>query len=139
MSAESNPVRVIELWMVGGREIMERVGPLLAVIRGTVGTDPDLAAQWEVNEVQRRTANRALADLLAGRDALRRGLAVEDAADLAFLIVSAENYILATNTLGWTTERWQHTTAAQLIAALLDVRYLPSSLHIHQPEHALDD
>lgn len=119
VTAEPDPVRVIELWTIAGREILERVAPLLAVVRGTVGTDPDLAAQWDVNEGQRRTAFRALADLLAGRDALRRGLTVEDAADLAFLIASAENYILATDTLGWTPERWRRTTASLLVRALL--------------------
>jgi len=119
VTAEPDPVRVIELWMVAGREIMERVAPLLAVVRGTVGTDPDLAAQWDINEGQRRTAFRALADLLAGRDALRRELTVEDAADLAFLIASAENYVLATHTLDWAPEHWQRTTAALLAQALL--------------------
>jgi AcrR family transcriptional regulator len=120
VTAEPDPVRVIELWTVGSREILERVAPLLAVVRGTVGTDPDLAAQWDVNEGQRRTAYRALADLLAGRDALRRGLTVEDAADLAFLIASAENYVVATHTLGWAPERWRRTTASLLVRALLD-------------------
>ncbi len=119
MTAEPDPVRVIELWMVGGRAIMERVAPLLAVVRGTVGTDPDLAAQWDVNEDQRRTAYRALADLLGGRNALRRGLTVEEAADLAFLIASAENYVIATDTLGWAPERWRRTTASLLAQALL--------------------
>jgi AcrR family transcriptional regulator len=119
MSAEPDPIRVIELWTGGGREILERVAPLLAVVRGTMGTDPDLAAQWDVNQVQRRTAFRALADLLADRDALRRGLTVEDAADLAFLISSAENYMIATGTLGWTPERWQRTTASLLAQTLL--------------------
>jgi AcrR family transcriptional regulator len=119
VTAEPDPVRVIELWTVGSREILERVAPLLAVVRGAVGTDPDLAAQWAVNEGQRRTAFRALADLLAGRDALRRGLTVEDAADLAFLIASAENYVVATGTLGWAPERWRRTTASLLARALL--------------------
>jgi AcrR family transcriptional regulator len=119
LADESDPVRVIEIWAVGGREIMQRVAPLLAVVRGTVGTDPDLAAQWDVNEGQRRAAFRALAALLADRAALRPGLTVEDAADLAFLIQSAENYVVATETLGWTPERWQRTTAALLAQGLL--------------------
>ena len=106
--------------MDGGLEILQRVAPLLAVVRGTVGTDPDLAAQWDANEGERRTAFRALADLLADRKALRSGLSVEDAADLAFLIHSAENYIVATHTLGWTPERWQRTTAKLLVQGLLD-------------------
>jgi len=119
LTAEPDPVRVIELWTNGGREILERVAPLLAVVRGTVGTDPDLAAQWEVNEGQRRTAFRVLADLLADRGALLPGLTVEGAADLAFLITSAENYIVATHTLGWTPEHWQRTTATLLTRGLL--------------------
>ena len=119
LTAEPDPVRVIELWTNGGREILERMAPLLAVVRGTVGTDPDLAAQWEVNEGQRRTAFRALADLLADRGALLPGLTVEGAADLAFLITSAENYIVATHTLGWTPEHWQRTMATLLTLGLL--------------------
>lgn len=119
LTAEPDPVRVIELWTNGGREILERVAPLLAVVRGTVGTDPDLAAQWEVNEGQRRTAFRVLTDLLADRGALLPGLTVEGAADLAFLITSAENYIVATHTLGWAPERWQRTTATLLAQSLL--------------------
>ena len=119
LTDEPDPVRVIELWTIGGREILERVAPLLSVVRGTVGTDPDLAAQWDVNESQRRIAFRALADLLVDRRALRPGLTSDDAADLAFLIHSAENYIVATDTLGWTPEFWQRTTAALLVRALL--------------------
>ncbi|KJE20541.1 transcriptional regulator, TetR family [Frankia torreyi] len=119
LTAEPDPVRVIELWTNGSREIMGRVAPLLAVVRGTVGTDPDLAAQWGVNEGQRRVAFRALADLLADRAALRPGLTVEDAADLAFLITSAENYIVATGTLGWSPERWQSATVTLLVWELL--------------------
>jgi AcrR family transcriptional regulator len=119
LTAEPDPVRVIERWTDGGREIMQRVAPLLSVVRGTVGSDADLAAQWAVNEGQRRTAFRALAELLADRAALRPGLAVEDAADLAFLITSVENYIVATGTLGWSPERWQHSTVTLLIDGLL--------------------
>ena len=119
MAAEPDPIRVIELWTGGGREIFERVAPLLAVVRGTVGTDPDLAAQWDLNEGQRRSSFRALGDLLADRSALRPGLTPEDAADLAFLLSSAENYMVATGILGWTPERWQHTTTTLLVRSLL--------------------
>lgn len=122
LADEPDPIRVIEAWMDFGSEIFQRVAPLLAVVRATAGTDPDLAAQWEVNEAQRRTAFRLLADVLAARAALAPGLTVEDASDLAFLISSAENYILATHTLGWTPEHWQRTTGALLARALLGER-----------------
>jgi AcrR family transcriptional regulator len=119
LTAEPDPVRLIDLWMDAGREILGRVAPLLAVVRATMGTDPDLAAQWETNEVERRTAFRTLAGLLADRAALRPGLTVESAAELGFLISSAENYIVATGTLGWSPQRWRTTTATLLAQALL--------------------
>jgi AcrR family transcriptional regulator len=119
LTDEPDPVRVIELWTAGGREIFHRVAPLLAVIRGTVGTDQDLTAQWDLNEGQRRNAFRVLGDLLAERGTLRPGLTSQDAADLAFLISSAENYIVATHTLGWSPEEWQRTTALLLVRSLL--------------------
>jgi AcrR family transcriptional regulator len=120
LTAEPDPLRIIELWMDAGLEISERVAPLLAVVRGTIGTDPDLAAQWAVNESQRRTAFRALAGVLADRGALHQGLTIDDAADLAFLISSTENYIVATQTLGWAPDHWRSTTATLLVRALLE-------------------
>ena len=65
------------------------------------------------------TAFRGLADVLADRGGLRPGLKVEDAGDLAFLITSVENYIVATKTLGWSPEHWQRTTVTLLADCLL--------------------
>jgi AcrR family transcriptional regulator len=117
--AESDPVRIIELWVANSRSIMERVAPLLAVIRGTIGADPDLAAQWHVNERQRRTAFGAFAEFLADHGALKGELTRQDAADLAFLIDSVESYFLATGTLGWSPERWERITVSMLTSTLL--------------------
>jgi AcrR family transcriptional regulator len=120
LKAEPNPVRIIELWVANSRSIMERVAPIMSVVRGTIGSDPDLAAQWSVNEQQRRTAFRALAEILQERGVLKPGLGVEDAADLAFLIDSLENYFVATGTLGWLPERWERTTISLLTSTLVD-------------------
>jgi AcrR family transcriptional regulator len=119
LKAEPDPVRMIQLWVANSRAIMERIAPLMSVIRGTIGSDPDLAAQWSVNEQQRRTAFRALAQILDERGLLKHGLPVEDAADLAFLIDSVENYFLATGTLGWPPERWELTVISLLTTTLL--------------------
>lgn len=120
VKAEPAPLRMIELWVANSRSIMERVAPILAVIRGTVGADPDLAAQWHVNEQQRRTAHGALAQILADRGVLKTGLTRQDAADLAFLISSVEGYFLATATLGWPPEHWERTTVSILTNTLLE-------------------
>src|SRR6478735_9638788 len=118
IKAEPDPRRMIELWVANSRSIMGRVAPILAVVRGSVGADPDLAAQWQANEQQRRTAHHALAQILADRGLLRTDLTRQDAADLTFLIASVESYFLATTTLGWTPERWARTTVSMLSSAL---------------------
>jgi len=119
IKAEPDPRRMIELWVANSRSIMGRVAPILAVVRGSVGADPDLAAQWQANEQQRRTAHRALAQILADRGLLRTGFTRQDAADLTFLIASVESYFLATATLGWSPEHWESTTVSILISTLL--------------------
>ena len=119
VKAEPDPLRMIELWVANSRSIMERVAPILTVIRGTIGADPDLAAQWHVYEQERRTAFGALAHILADRGVLKTGLNRQDAADLAFLIGSVEGYFLATGTLGWPPEHWERTTVSILTSTLL--------------------
>jgi AcrR family transcriptional regulator len=119
LKAEPDPLRMIELWVANGRKILERIAPIMAVIRGTIGTDPDLAAQWHLNEQQRRTAHNALAQVLADRGVLVAGFTCQDAGDLAFLITSVEGYLLATTTLGWTPEHWERTTVSILASTLL--------------------
>jgi AcrR family transcriptional regulator len=118
LKEEPDPARILELWVANSRSILERIAPIMTVIRGTMGSDPDLAAQWHINEQQRRTAYRALADLLNDRHLLKPGLDVQEASELAFLIVSVEGYFLATATLAWTPDRWEQTVVSLLITAL---------------------
>jgi AcrR family transcriptional regulator len=116
---ETDPRRIIELWLVGGRGIVERVAPLMRVVRGATGTDPELAAQWETNQQQTRTAYGALVGLLADRAALKPGLDAEQARDIAFVIGNVETYLQLSDVCGWTLDQWQRRVAALLGAALL--------------------
>jgi AcrR family transcriptional regulator len=116
---EPDPRRIIELWLANSRQIVHRVAPLMRVMRGATGTDPELAAQWETNQQQTRTAYGMLARLLAARDALRTGLDIDQARDIAFAIGNVETYLQFTDVCGWTPDQWQQRTAALLTAALL--------------------
>ena len=89
------------------------------VVRGATSTDPELAAQWDTNQAQTRAAHGFLAELLAGRGALKPGLDVEQARDIAFVLSNAETYLQFTDVCGWTPDEWQERTAAVLIAALV--------------------
>jgi AcrR family transcriptional regulator len=116
---EPDPRRVIELWLTSSRGILERVAPLMRVVRGATGTDPELAAQWDTNQQQTRTAYAMLVRLLAERGALKPGMDTEQARDIAFVIGNVETYLQFSDVCGWTLDQWQERTGAVLAAALL--------------------
>jgi len=116
---EPDPRRIIELWLANSAEILLRVAPLMRVMRGAVGTDPELAAQWQTNQQQTRAAYALLAELLTGRGALRPGLDAGEARDIAFTITGVESYLQFTDVCGWTPRQWQERTAAILSDCLL--------------------
>jgi hypothetical protein len=119
MREEADPVRIIVLWMATGRAILDRIAPLMRVVRGATGTDPEVAAQWDTNQAQTRSAHGFLVELLAERGALKPGLDVEQARDIAFVIGNAETYLQFTDVCGWTPDQWQERTVAVLTAALV--------------------
>ncbi|MEV6493654.1 helix-turn-helix domain-containing protein [Actinoplanes sp. NPDC051633] len=116
---ETDPARIIELWMRIGREIVDRVAPLMRVVRGATSTDPEVAAQWDTNQEQTRAAYGFLIGLLADRNALRPGLTADRARDVAFVLGNVETYLLFADVCGWTADEWQRQTGATLAAALL--------------------
>jgi AcrR family transcriptional regulator len=116
---EPDPRRVIDRWLVTSRAILDRVGPLMRVLRGATSTDAEVAAQWEANQHQTRTAYGFLIGLLAERGALRPGLDAEQARDIAFVLSNVEAYLQYTDVCGWTADEWQERTAAVLAGALL--------------------
>ena len=116
---EPDPHRVISLWAENSRAIVERVGPILGVVRDAAVIDADMATQWDTNERQRLVAFRTLAQLLADRDALKPDLSVADATDITFTLLGPETYLLLTTRRNWTPTKWQRWVTATLTSALL--------------------
>ena len=116
---ETDPTRMIALWVANGRSILQRIGPIMQVVRDAAGTDPDLAAQWAINQQQTLSAHRTLAQLLADRDLLKPGMSLDDARDIIFTLNSIEVYWLLTSTCGWSLPHWEEWTVSTLAAALL--------------------
>jgi AcrR family transcriptional regulator len=116
---EPDPRRIISLWLANGRLILDRVAPLMRVMRGATGTDPELAAQWETNQQQTRSAHGMLARLLADRGALRPGLDAGQARDIAFVLLNVETFLQLTDVCGWTPDEWVDRSADILAGALL--------------------
>lgn len=111
MRAEPDSSRVVAVWLHQSAVIFSRVVPILRIVRDAASSDPDMAAQWETNQQQRRTAHRMLAQQLADRNALRPGMSVEEATDILFALISLEMYVLLTTECGWTPTRWERWTA----------------------------
>jgi AcrR family transcriptional regulator len=116
---EPDPRRVISLWTENSRTIVERVGPILGVVRDAAVVDADMATQWDTNERQRLVAFRTLAQLLADRDALKPDMSVADATDITFMLLGPETYLLLTTRRNWTPAKWQRWVTATLTSALL--------------------
>ncbi|MFF0147437.1 TetR family transcriptional regulator [Amycolatopsis sulphurea] len=112
---EPDARRALAIWVRNSRLVFGRVAPLLSVVRDAAGADPDMAAQWRVNQDQRYLAHRTFAEILAAKNGLRRGLTVSKAADVIFTLLSPEVYLLATRERGWGPVRWQ-TWLTELLA-----------------------
>ncbi|MGM7648275.1 helix-turn-helix domain-containing protein [Nocardia sp. JW2] len=110
----------IRLQVLAAAEILARVAPLLEVVRSAASTDAELAEMWRTNVEQRLIVQQRLAAELATKAALREGLSVERAADIALAITAPETYRLLVGERGWTSQEWQRWATEVLVAQLLD-------------------
>ncbi|MCN9244799.1 TetR/AcrR family transcriptional regulator [Streptomyces sp. RY43-2] len=117
--AEPDPHRQLELQAAGAGDILSRAAPLLDVVRSAAPSDPDLNRLWRTNLEQRLTVQRAFAEALVRKTALREGLTLDAAADIALATLSPETYTLLVSERHWTHEAWQgwaeHALSSQLL------------------------
>jgi hypothetical protein len=114
---------------VAGDDATVRLAEVVAPLPPRLDVRPGDGQGYRVEALQRggpfrvlpqtATAFRQFADLLDARDALRSELTVQDAADLAFALLSTEVYVLLTTTRGRTPEEWERWMTAVLAATLL--------------------
>lgn len=119
LQATPDPHQALKLWMDASREIYGRISPLMRIIRDAAGADPEMAEQWDTNQRERVIAHRALAEALAAKGGLREGMAVEEATDVLYSLMSPEVYGLLVRDCGWTPARWQTLVTGLAAAAVL--------------------
>ncbi|MET9106633.1 TetR/AcrR family transcriptional regulator [Streptomyces zhihengii] len=117
-----DPRQQIRLQVRLTREVYERVGPLLEVLRNAATTSGDGAELWEANKRQRQVVQRRFTESLVAKKALREDLSVERAVDISYVLLGPELFHLLVTERGWTPEEWEqwvyeghchHLTGAQ--------------------------
>jgi AcrR family transcriptional regulator len=118
--AESDQARQIDLWATYLSEILERVSPLMAVIRSGSEVEPEMGELYRALHKGRRANLSLLAHSILKKGALRNSLSVETTTDIFWQLASPEMFHLLTGIGGYSTQRYAEWLAGMLKAALLE-------------------
>jgi AcrR family transcriptional regulator len=119
--AETDQARQIELWATYLAEILERVAPLMSVVRSGAQAEPEMGDLYRALHQGRRANLSLVAQSIASRGVLRDGQSVEAATDILWQLASPEMFGLLTEIQGYSAGRYAAWLAAMLKAALLTV------------------
>ena len=81
----------------------------LEVLRAAIEArgDPQVAAIGHQGDARRREGTIGLAEMWAGKGALRNGLSAREASERLWLLTSAEQYLFAVDNLDWSPEEYE--------------------------------
>ncbi|WP_433179856.1 TetR/AcrR family transcriptional regulator [Actinoallomurus sp. CA-150999] len=98
----------LRLHVHGTRGILERVAPIIEMLRAATLADPGIAELWDQDVDPRSTVHTAVARALVTKPGIRDGVTAEYAADLLFGLLSPELYLLFVRDRGWSPDQWEH-------------------------------
>src|SRR5690348_16435266 len=119
LAAERDPRRAVRGYAALGLQLVERAGPLLAVLLESRGADRDLAAFSATTDAERLAGATAFVAHLVDLGGLRPGLDAERARDAVWALISPEVYVLLVHRRGWSLDAYEEWLAGALDAALL--------------------
>ncbi len=102
----------------GTRGILERVAPIVEMLRAAASADPAIAGQWDDDADPRFAVHVEAARSLVAKPGVRAGMTAEHAADLLFGLLSPELYQVFVRDRGWSPERWESWAAGTLVAQI---------------------
>jgi AcrR family transcriptional regulator len=117
--AKADQTRQIELWAGYLSEILERVAPLLAVVRSGADVEPEMDELYRALHHGRRANLSLIAQSIFAQGNLRKPLSVEGATDILWQLASPEMFALLTGVGGYSTARYAKWLSAMLKSALL--------------------
>ncbi|WP_020576274.1 TetR/AcrR family transcriptional regulator [Actinopolymorpha alba] len=97
----------LRLHVKGTRGILERLAPMIEMMRAATSADPGIAELWDQDTDPRFTVQQAAAQSLVTKPGIRDGVTAEHAADLLFSLLSPEVYLLFVRDRGWTPDQWE--------------------------------
>jgi AcrR family transcriptional regulator len=92
--------------VAGTCEVLQRVAPIMDVLRAAGAQDPSLAGMWQQDTDPRLEVQTAAARSLVTKPGVRADLSVEHTADVLFGLLSPQLYLLFVRDRGWTPDRW---------------------------------
>lgn len=122
MLSEPDPIRQLILYAAIARRIHERTTDLFEIVRGAATVEPEIAVLRRDLKESHLQDDRQVAESLARKEALGRGVTVEHATDLLWALGSAELYRLLVVERGWPPEQYEQWLAAAWVHALLGPR-----------------
>ena len=117
---EPDPARQLRLNARNARDVRERAGGLLIVIRNAAPIDADTGALWRRIQEQFYANQRTIVESLDDRGALAPGLDVTRAADVLWTLNHPDLWVLLVRERGWSPElfeRWSADAACDQLLA----------------------
>jgi AcrR family transcriptional regulator len=117
--SEPDPVRRLAMTAAVSREVKERAGGVMAVIRAAADADPDMAGLWETVNGEFHGLLRGVVDSIDAVGALAPGLDAAMATDVLWALVHPDLWQLLVVGRGWSPARYEAWLAAALARELL--------------------
>ena len=123
MRAATDPRQFLARYARMGREMYERVGPLLPTVltEGAAG-DREVRAFTDTIENERAVGTAGIIALLHERFGLRAGLTVADAADILWTLTAPDLLLRLVHRRGWSLDKFEAWLADAMADALLPAR-----------------
>jgi AcrR family transcriptional regulator len=116
---EPDPTRQLQLNVRNGLAVKQRAAATMEAIRAAAASEPDIAELWGRIRSDFRANQGAIVASLAGKDALRPELTVEEAADVLYALQHPGLYWLLVDERGWSPERYAEWLADTMCERLL--------------------
>ena len=118
--AEPDPAARIVRVASRSREVKERAGEIMEVIRTAAPADRDIAVLWTRIQTNFRDLLRPVVESLRRDGALLPGLDVDEATDVLWALVHPDVWQLLVHQRGWSTDRYEQWCLGTIRAQLLE-------------------